>query len=174
MPDQPNAERQEVVIDLEYYVELNSERGQMRVSHTFGSSLRLLGPLEERMLDALWKRGSATVREVFEEDFKDLAYTTVTTTLDRLFKKGLLTRSEGRAFRYTPRFSREDLHREAAGEALRILMDASPSPTLPLSFLVDTLGERDEGLIEDLSKLVQRKRREIEKRDRGRKDKEKE
>jgi hypothetical protein len=51
-------------------------------------------------------------------------------------------------------------------------MDASPSPALPLSFLVDTLGERDEGLIEDLSKLVRRKRREIEKRDRGRKEKE--
>jgi hypothetical protein len=62
------------------------------------------------------------------------------------------------------------LHLEAAGEALRILMDASSSPALPLSFLVDTLGERDEGLIEDLLKLVQRKRREIEKRDRGRKE----
>jgi predicted transcriptional regulator len=142
----------------------------MRISHTFGSSLRLLGPLEKRMLEALWKRGSGTVREVFEEDFKDLAYSTVMTTLDRLFKKGLLTRSEGRSFRYTPRFSREDLHREAAGEALRVLMDASPSPALPLSFLVETLGERDVQLIEDLSKLVERKRREIGKSDRGRKE----
>src|ERR1700691_2346599 len=74
-----------------------------------------LGPLEQRMLDALWARGSATVREVVDGVCQSLAYTTVMTTLDRLFKKGLLTRSEeGRAFRYTPRFSREELHREAA------------------------------------------------------------
>jgi BlaI family transcriptional regulator, penicillinase repressor len=142
----------------------------MKVSHTFGSSLRLLGPLEERMLEVLWKRGSATVREVSEDEFKHLAYSTVMTTLDRLYKKGLLTRSEGRSFRYTPRFSREDLHREAAGEALRGLMDASSSSALPLSFLVETLGERDSQLIEDLSKLVERKRREIGKRDRGKKE----
>jgi BlaI family penicillinase repressor len=139
----------------------------MRVSHTFGSSLPQLGPLEERMLEALWKRGSATVREVFGEEFKELAYSTVMTTLDRLYKKGLLVRSEGKSFRYTPRFSREDLHREATGEALRGLMDASPSSAAPLSFLVETLGERDAQLIEDLSKLVERKRREIGKRDRG-------
>jgi BlaI family penicillinase repressor len=142
----------------------------MRVSHTFGSSLRLLGPLEQRMLEVLWSRGSATVREVFEEEFKDLAYSTVMTTLDRLYKKGLLTRAEGKSFRYTPRYSREDLHREAAGEALRGLMDASASSAVPLSFLVETLGERDSQLIEDLSKLVERKRREMGRRDRGRKE----
>ena len=139
-----------------------------RILNPFRSSQ--LGPLEQRVLDALWSRGSATVRELVADAYQDLAYTTVMTTLDRLFKKGLLTRSEGRSFRYTPRFSREDLHREAAGEALRVLMDASPSPALPLSFLVETLGERDVQLIEDLSKLVERKRREIGKSDRGRKE----
>jgi predicted transcriptional regulator len=142
----------------------------MRVFHTFGSSLRLLGPLEVRMLEALWKRDSATVRELFDEDFKDLAYSTVMTTLDRLFKKGLLTRTEGRPFRYAPRLSREDLHREATGQALQGLLDASPSSAEPLSFLVETLGGRDEQLIEDLSKMVERRRREISKADRGRKE----
>ncbi len=110
----------------------------------------------------LWARGSATVRELVEGVCQNLAYTTVMTTLDRLFKKGLLTRSEeGRAFRYVPRFSREELHREAAGHALRQLLDASPASSLPLSFLVEILGERDAQLLDDLRKLVESKRREF-------------
>jgi len=107
-----------------------------RFFHPFRSSSRQLGPLEQRVLDALWARGSSTVRELRAECCPDLAYTTVMTTLDRLFKKGLLTRSEERrAFHYTPRFSREELHCEAAGQALRQWLDASPG-RLPLSFLV--------------------------------------
>jgi len=123
------------------------------------------------MLDGLWVRGSATVRELVERGCQDLAYTTVMTTLDRLFKKGLLTRSEdGRAFRYAPRFSREELHRQAAGHAFRQLLDASPASSLPLSFLVEILGERDEQLLEDLRRLVDRKRRELGQREVGQRE----
>jgi len=114
------------------------------------------------MLEALWARGDSTVRELIESGCRDLAYTTVMTTLDRLFKKGLLTRSEeGRAFRYAARFGREELQREAAGHAFRQLLDASPASSLPLSFLVEILGERDAQLLDDLRKLVERKRREL-------------
>jgi predicted transcriptional regulator len=120
------------------------------------------------MLDRLWAKGSATVRELVEAGCRDLAYTTVMTTLDRLFKKGLLTRSEeGRAFRYAPRFSREEMHREVAGHAFRQLLDASPASGLPLSFLVEILGERDAQLLDDLRKLVDRKRRELSQRSPG-------
>ena len=121
------------------------------------------------MLDGLWVRGSATVRELLDNDYEDLAYTTVMTTLDRLFKKGLLARTEeGRAFRYTPRFSRQELHCEAAGQALRQLLDASPASSLPLSFLVEMLGERDAQLLDDLGKLVERKRRTLSEQDKSR------
>src|SRR5258706_11445326 len=131
----------------------------MRIFHSFRSSSRQLGPLEERMLDGLWARGSATVRELLEDGYQDLAYTTVMTTLDRLFKKGLLTRSEeGRAFRYAPRFSREELHRVAAGHAFWQLLDARPASALPLSFFVEIFGERDAQLLDDLRTLVERKR----------------
>jgi predicted transcriptional regulator len=140
----------------------------MRIFHSFRSAARQLGPLEERMLDGLWARGNATVRELVEGGCGDLAYTTVMTTLDRLFKKGLLTRSEeGRAFRYAPRFSREELQREAAGHAFRELLDASPATALPLSFLVEILGERDAQLLDDLRRLVERKRRELGQRELG-------
>lgn len=121
-----------------------------------------LGPLEERLLEFLWKRGNATVRELADDHCPDLAYTTVMTTLDRLFKKNLLSReAEGRAFRYTPRFTREELHREAAGQAFRQFLQASPAATLPLSYLVEIVTERDAQLLDDLRDLVEAKRREL-------------
>jgi predicted transcriptional regulator len=79
-----------------------------------------LGPLEERLLHALWECGSATVRELIDDCNIHLAYTTVMTTLDRLYKKNLLNRVvEGRAFRYSPRQTKEDLQKEAASKAIR-------------------------------------------------------
>ena len=64
------------------------------------------------MLAALWQRGNATVRELLADGSVTLAYTTVMTTLDRLYKKRLLDRvPEGRAFRYSPSQTREELER---------------------------------------------------------------
>ncbi len=101
-----------------------------RVFH-FRASSSPLGPLEERLLEALWARGNATVRDLLHDTCHDLAYTTVMTTLDRLFKKNLLSReAEGRAFRYAPRCTREQLQREVAGEAFRQLLDANPGSSL--------------------------------------------
>ncbi|MGA7221021.1 MAG: BlaI/MecI/CopY family transcriptional regulator [Candidatus Sulfotelmatobacter sp.] len=137
-----------------------------RIFHPFRSASRQLGPLEQRLLDALWARGSATVRELIQDGYDDLAYTTVMTTLDRLFKKSLLSRrEEGRAFRYAPQLSREELHRESAGHALQELLDSNPASSLPLSFLVEFLGERDAQLLDDLQSLVERKRRELSRRE---------
>jgi predicted transcriptional regulator len=132
-----------------------------RIFH-FGASSSHLGPLEERLLEALWDRKTATVRELVDAGCADLAYTTVMTTLDRLFKKSLLTReAEGRAFRYAPRFTREEMHRQVAGEAFRRFLDASPASSLPLSYLVEILTERDAQLLDDLRELVETKRREL-------------
>ena len=73
-----------------------------RIFH-FRATSSQLGPLEERLLEALWRRGDGTVREMVDDSCQDLAYTTVMTTLDRLFKKNLLSReAEGRAFRIAP------------------------------------------------------------------------
>jgi predicted transcriptional regulator len=139
----------------------------------FRTSSSQLGPLEQRLLEALWARGSGTVRELLEDGHHDLAYTTLMTTLDRLFKKKVLTRqAEGRAFRYAPRYSREELHREAAGDAFRRLLDASPGASVPLSYLVEILTERDAHLLDDLWQLVESKRRQLRHREIDSRDKE--
>ena len=130
----------------------------------FRASSALLGPLEQRLLEALWDRGHATVRDLVDPagPCRDLAYTTVMTTLDRLFKKNLLSRAaEGRAFRYTPRFTREEFDREVAGEAFRRLLHSSPAPSLPLSYLVEIVTGQDARLLDDLQRVVEAKRREL-------------
>jgi predicted transcriptional regulator len=132
-----------------------------RIFH-FRATSSQLGHLEERLLEVLWKRGDATVRELVDDNCRDLAYTTVMTTLDRLFKKNLLTReAEGRAFRYTPRFSREGLHREAAAQAFRQLLDASPASSTPLSYLVEIVTEHDVRLLAKLRQAVEAKWQEL-------------
>lgn len=123
-----------------------------------------LGPLERQLLQALWGRGNATVRELLEDRQITQAYTTVMTTLDRLYKKGLLDRvAEGRAFRYTPRQTPDELRRVAAVEGIRQLLGSADSSALPLSYLVEAVSEHDAELLDELQLLVERKRRELKK-----------
>lgn len=134
------------------------------VNPLFGSNdtFRQLGPLEQRLLEQIWVRGNATVREVLEGADLNIAYTTIMTTLDRLYKKGLLDRvAEGRAFRYSPRYSQEELQRAAAGVAIRQLLDAGANG-MPLSYLVEAVSERDVHLLDQLQELVEEKRRELQ------------
>src|SRR5213082_3418857 len=65
-----------------------------------------LGRLEFDLMQILWARGESNVRDVAQHLQRPLAYTTVMTTLDRLYKKGLLDRRmPDRAFLYSARMS---------------------------------------------------------------------
>lgn len=122
-----------------------------------------LGPLEEQLLQALWQRGNATVRELLNDCQLRLAYTTVMTTLDRLHKKNLLARvPEGRAYRYWPQQTVEDFQRAAATQAIRELLGAGAAAA-SLSHLVEAVSEHDKQLLDELSRLVERKRRDLQK-----------
>jgi predicted transcriptional regulator len=126
-----------------------------------------LGPFEEQVLQELWSRGSATVRELLVDGNIRQAYTTVMTTMDRLYKKGLLDRvAEGRAFRYTPRRTSEEMQRGTALDSIRQLLGSGKASSLPLSYLVEALSAYDAQLLDELQLLVERKRRELN--DRGR------
>lgn len=126
------------------------------------SALTQLGPLEQRLLKEVWKRGTATVRELIDDGSLEIAYTTAMTTLDRLYKKQVLSReAEGRAFRYAPLVTPEDLQRAAAGEAIRRLLGTSAATALPLSYLVEAVSEHDRELLDELQELVEKKRREL-------------
>src|ERR1700722_10864619 len=132
----------------------------------FGSRSRpQLGPFEQQLLQELWTLGSATIRELIADGKIHQAYTTVMTTVDRLYKKGLLTRvAEGRAFRYTPRHTAEELQRVTALESIRQLLGSGDASALPLSYLVEALSSQDAQLLDELQLLVGRKRRELRSR----------
>jgi predicted transcriptional regulator len=119
-----------------------------------------LGHLEALVMEILWARGKSTVHEVIPELGRPLAYTTVMTTLDRLFKKGLLDRvGARRAFAYTPRFSRAQWEQKRA----RDFMAGFPGDLLVCCFL-DVVGEQDEALLDDLERKIARKREELQQR----------
>jgi predicted transcriptional regulator len=125
----------------------------------FDTSFRArLGPLEQKVLDTVWSRGSATVREVLLEAQLWQTYTTVMTTMDRLFRKGLLDRvPEGRAFRYSPRYTSDELERAEAMSGIRRILD-SPQAMLHLSYLVEAAGTQDKRLLDELLSLIERQR----------------
>src|SRR5258705_3557240 len=97
-----------------------------------------LGPLEILVMETLWQRGESNVRDVAERLGRPLAYTTVMTTLDRLFKKGLLDRRKAnRAFYYAPRLSRAAWEQKRAGDLVAgFLASAEPGRELLISCLV--------------------------------------
>jgi predicted transcriptional regulator len=126
-------------------------------------SLAQLGPLERQVLQAVWARGTATVREVLEDGKIWQTYPTIMTTMDRLFKKGLLDRvPDGRAFRYSARHSQEELERLSAMKGIRQLVE-SEYASLHLSYLVEAVSAQDVKLLDELQNLVESRRAQLKK-----------
>ena len=75
---------------------------------------KVFGDLEEAVMEALWKFGAGTVRDVLGivEHTRDVAYTTVMTVMTRMTEKGYLCRKEleNGSFEYKPCHSREEFY----------------------------------------------------------------
>ena len=122
-----------------------------------------LGPLELKVMEVLWAHGECNVHDVVRRLGRPLAYTTVMTTLDRLFKKHLLVRRKSeRAFLYAPRWTRREWEQKRAGDFVAGFM-ASPetSGDLLISSLVDAVGQYDTALLDELERKIRSKRREL-------------
>ncbi|MGH9607064.1 MAG: BlaI/MecI/CopY family transcriptional regulator [Terracidiphilus sp.] len=115
-----------------------------------------LGEREREVLEVLWAEGSATVQQVAKNLKTDLAYTTVMTTLDRLYKKRLLLREKrDRAFVYRPAISRSDLERGRASAMVRRFFSSSAmNQDALLSCLVDAVQSYDRDLLHRLEEKV--------------------
>jgi predicted transcriptional regulator len=122
-----------------------------------------LGNLERQVIEIVWAASEVTVRDVHTKLEGRVAYTTVMTTLDRLFRKGLLRRTKrARAFVYAALASRQELDEIVASDVVSGLLDGECSAPLPfLSNLVDAVVERDRALLDELERLVKSKQREL-------------
>lgn len=122
-----------------------------------------LGTLEREVMTLMWRQGESSVNEIHRllGDYK--AYTTVMTTLDRLHKKGLLTRrKKGRAFLYSPLMSREELDRGLTEDVIEGLLNRAAGEANPmLACIVEAVSERDRELLDELERLVRLKRHEL-------------
>lgn len=104
--------------------------------------MRGFGELEAAVMDRLWAREAPTsVREVWEGlQERDLAYNTVLTVIDNLYKKGWLARERhGRAFLYAPVASRSDY----GAQLMREAMAESGDPAAALLGFVNQLSEEE-------------------------------
>lgn len=123
-----------------------------------------LGPLEIAVMDILWERREGNVHDVAARLQRPLAYTTVMTTLDRLFKKGLLERRKiERAYRYSPRLTRQEWEHEVTADFVAgFLARPQPAGEMLISCLVDAVGQQNQALLDDLEKKIRMKRRELD------------
>src|SRR5262245_26202347 len=120
-----------------------------------------LGALEREVMAIAWTRDELSVRDACDVLGASVAYTTVMTTMDRLYKKRLLSRRKGgRAFIYRAAASRDELEGAVAAELVESLIRRDGGEPLPiLSSLVDAVSERDRALLDELERLIREKRR---------------
>lgn len=121
------------------------------------------GALEEQIMNILWNRGEATVRQVLEHLSGDLAYTTVMTVLDRLHHKEQVTRRKvGIAWSYQATAPRAAV---LGQRAAALLTGSAEKPEPLLMAFLDRTEAEDPAVLDELERLIRKRRA---RRDRGR------
>ncbi|MEE6140685.1 BlaI/MecI/CopY family transcriptional regulator [Mycobacterium sp. 050128] len=122
--------------------------------------VRGFGELEAVVIDRIWDRDGATsVREIFDElaAQREIAYTTVMSTMDNLHTKGWLARErDGKAYRYWPTLTRE----QHSARLMREALDGGGRAELVLSHFLEQISpEESARLRAALQRLPRRRRR---------------
>jgi len=126
-----------------------------------GLELRL-HELEAATMDVVWRRqlGAFAVSDVLAvlEKQREIAYTTVMTTLSRLHDKGLLTRTrQGKRYLYSARLTREQFLEGTAREVLAGAVGEQQA----LAMLVERASESSSAGLDELEALIRRRRKEL-------------
>jgi len=92
---------------------------------------KVLKPTESELeiLQVLWEKGEATVRDVHEElsVSKDIGYTTALKLLQIMYEKGLVSRDDSsKSHIYTAAVSREKTQKQLVGKMISTLFAGSP------------------------------------------------
>lgn len=133
-----------------------------RKSGVSAAPVEQLGKLESELMELIWRLGEASVRDLHAELAPRLAYTTIMTTLDRLFKKGILNRrAVNRAFHYSAQVSREEYQYQLTRHLLGIAADEAGNQRVVLSSFVDYVSESDLKLLDELDEIIKAKRRSL-------------
>jgi predicted transcriptional regulator len=113
---------------------------------------------ELEIMKVVWARGTATVREVYEELLKHrkIAYTTVLTMMGVLEQKGRLIKEAGdRAYIYRPAEPRSEVVGSMVTDFIKRVFNGSATPLLV--HLAENREIRQEHL-DEISRLLKTKR----------------
>lgn len=112
--------------------------------------VRGFGELEAVVMDRVWGReGMIPVREVFEDlrRGREIAYTTVMSTMDNLHRKGWLARERrGKAFLYWPTLTRE----EYSARLMREALTGGGDPDLVLTHFLEQMSDEESVRLHDV------------------------
>ncbi|MBI3767910.1 MAG: BlaI/MecI/CopY family transcriptional regulator [Deltaproteobacteria bacterium] len=121
--------------------------------------LQRLGDLEHAVLEHVWRTGEADVTATHKTVGlrRGISANTVGSALERLYRKGLLTRRKvSHAYRYAPTLDRDAFVARRAVDAaggVRALANAGV-----LAAFVDLVGDTDEAALVRLERLLVQKR----------------
>ncbi|MHB8172309.1 MAG: BlaI/MecI/CopY family transcriptional regulator [Thermincolia bacterium] len=122
---------------------------------------KVLGDLEADIMEVVWDKEQATVRDVYEQLRlkREIAYTTVMTIMGRLKEKNILQKQPlGNAYIYSPTVSRLEFTKKIVKEVLDGLFDEFAEPAM--NHLVDRLSKENSNEIDTLEELIKQRRTE--------------
>lgn len=128
---------------------------RFRFSPAKDGLVKVLGPLETEIMQVIWHDESSTVKKVHRAlaQQRDIAYTTVMTTMSRLAEKGVLNRQrDGLAYIYTPTLSEADFVTLVVQQVLdSLLTDYSDTA---VEYMVDFLAKNNPQGFERLRQVI--------------------
>jgi predicted transcriptional regulator len=129
---------------------------RFRFSPTKDGLVKVLGPLETEIMQIIWQDDRSTVKKVHRKlsQHREIAYTTVMTTMTRLAEKGVLSRHrEGLAYVYTPAITEEDFVTMVVQQVLDGLLDDYSETAI--DYMVDYLARHNPTELKRLHKALQ-------------------
>ncbi len=110
---------------------------------------------EAEVMDIVWRKGCVTINDVVDAIDRDLAYTTVMTTMKILEEKKIVRRGEKvvRAYTYLPLVTREEVRRGMVRELADRLFGGS------VQSLAISLIDSDDVSAEDIAALKEAARK---------------
>jgi predicted transcriptional regulator len=111
-------------------------------------------------MEQIWNVGETSVRDLHAKLSNRLAYTTIMTTLDRLYKKRMLERRKvGKAYIYAAQLTEKEYRERVAEHLIGMALQDGQDNKAVLSCFVDAVSETDRELLQQLEQLIRAKRR---------------
>lgn len=130
-----------------------------KISLNVKELLEVLGPLEKEIMQIVWNRDETTTHDVLEElkIKRDIAMTTVSSTLNRLYDKKLLKRRtdkgvRGLCYYYTPALKKDEFEDLITSKVVDKLLKDFREPTT--TYLIEELAKSDPERLQELRKKI--------------------